>query len=46
MATSSMLLKMRKELAVVYIRQHAPVHIEELSTNTRETSVRRADVPF
>jgi len=46
MATSSMLLKMGKELVAVYIRQHAPIHIEELSTNSRETSVRRADVPF
>jgi hypothetical protein len=46
MSTSSIFLKMGKELVVVYIRQHAPIHIEKLSTNTRETSVRRADVPF
>jgi septum formation topological specificity factor MinE len=43
--TSNMLLKMRKEL-LFYIRQHAPISMEELGTNTRETSVRTADVPF
>jgi hypothetical protein len=28
MATSSILLKMGKELVVVYIRQHSPIYIE------------------
>jgi hypothetical protein len=46
MATSTVLLKMRKGLVVVYIRKHALICMEELSTNTRKTSVRRADVPF
>jgi len=44
MATSSMLLKTGKEL--VYIRQHGPIHIEKLITNTREISVTRVHVPF
>jgi len=45
MATSSILLKMGKELVVVYIRQHAPYTLKN-SAQTPGKPVRRADVPL
>jgi hypothetical protein len=44
LATSNNVIKNAEILVVVY--KCAPIRLEELSTNTRETLVRRAYVPF